>query len=348
METVKVNTGGGYNVVIGYDTSALVAKKYKELFADRKVCIITDDNVASLHLDSVREILKEAKIKADSFTVHHGEQSKSVKTLLSVVEHLSDKNFTPNDVIIALGGGTVCDIAGMAAAVYMHGMRLVLMPTTLLAMVDSTVGGKPAVNHESEKNLIGVVKNPELVICDTRMLKTLSRESFCDGMAEIIKLGAVADRRLFELVRDGGAILNLEKVIARCVEIKRDIVREDEYDCEKGKILGFGYTFAESMKKLSNYEITHGNALSMGMIMAAELAWDNKLSTQRCQDEIIDALLENGLPVACPYEKSELYYNAVNDKKRVSGTVTLVVPERIGKGKLKEFSLTEFKEMLNR
>ncbi len=346
METVKVNASKSYNVYIGYDTSALLGKRIREISAGGKVCIVTDDNVASLHLDSVRGQLNGAKIKNEAFTFRHGEQSKSPKVLFELLEFLANRHFNRADILLALGGGVTGDITGLAAALYMRGIHLVQMPTTLLAMVDSSVGGKTAVNLESGKNLAGVFNQPELVICDTKMLKTLPRENFCDGMAEIIKYGVIADRQLFELVRDGGAILNLEKVIARCVSIKKEIIKDDEYDNGRRQLLNFGHTLAHSMEKLSNYQISHGSAVAMGMVMMSEIAWNNKYSTERCQDEIVDALLENGLPVSCPYEPAELYYNAVNDKKRMGGTITVIVPERIGKCRRLELSLTEFKELL--
>lgn len=348
MEKVKVNASKKYDVIIGYDTSALLGNKVKELFGDVRVCIVTDDNVAPLYLDNLRERLGKEKIRHEWFVMKHGERSKSQKVLFELLEFLAEKHFTRSDVIIAFGGGVTGDLAGLAAALYMRGMHLVQMPTTLLAMVDSSVGGKTAINLEAGKNLAGVFNQPELVLCDTSMLRTLPRECFCDGMAEIIKYGVIADRRLFELVRDGGAILNLEKVIARCVEIKRDMVREDEYDTGRRQLLNFGHTFAHAMEKLSNYEITHGTAVAMGMVLMAELAWNNKYSTERCQDEIIDALLENGLPVSCPYEPSELYYNAIGDKKVSSGMITLIVPEKIGKCRRLEISLNEFRELLKK
>lgn len=346
METVKVNVSSSYEVIIGFDTTALLGKRIKELFKEARVCVVTDDTVASLHLEKVKEKLNDSKIKSEAFIFHHGEQYKSPKVLFELLEFLADKHFNRSDVIVALGGGVTGDLAGLASALYMRGMHLVAMPTTLLAMVDSSVGGKTAVNLEAGKNLAGVFKQPDLVLCDTQMLRTLPRENFCDGMAEIIKYGVIADRRLFELVRDGGAILNLEKVIARCVSIKRDIIKDDEYDTGRRQLLNFGHTLAHSMEKVSNYQISHGSAVAMGMVLMAEIAWKNKYSTERCQDEIIDALLENNLPISCPYEPKELYYNAVNDKKCSSGMITLIIPERIGKCKRLEISLNEFKELL--
>jgi len=348
METVKVNVSKTYDVIIGYDTSALLSKKIKELSPGAKVCVVSDDTVASLHMISIREKLSSARIKNETFTFTHGEHSKTPKVLFELLEFLANKHFDRSDILIALGGGVTGDLTALAAALYMRGMRLIAMPTTLLAMVDSSVGGKTAVNLEAGKNLAGVFYQPDLVLCDTQFLKTLPREVFCDGMAEIIKYGVIADRRLFELVRDGGAIINLEQVIARCIAIKRDFVKEDEYDFGKRQLLNFGHTFAHSLEKLSNYQISHGSAVAMGMVLMAEIAWKNKYSTERCQDEIIDALLENGLPISCPYEPSELYYNAVKDKKCSSGMITLIIPERIGKCKRLEISLEEFRQLLSK
>lgn len=346
MHTVKVNASKKYDVIIGSKTASLLPEKVKELFGDVKVCVVTDDVVAGFHLDSVKTVLDGNRIANEQFVFPHGENSKSPEVLFELLEFLAKKHFSRKDVIVALGGGVTGDLTGLAAALYMRGMHLVQMPTTLLAMVDSSVGGKTAVNLKSGKNLAGVFNQPELVLCDTDMLSTLPSEYFNDGMAEVIKYGVIADRELFDVVKNGEIQENLEAIITRCVAIKRDIVGEDEFDTGRRQLLNFGHTLAHSIEKESDFTISHGSAVAMGMVIMSELAWENGLSEERCQDEIVDALLENNLPISCPYKNSELYYATENDKKSASGRISVIVPEKIGKCSIRDIALAEFREML--
>ena len=346
METVKINASESYDVIIGQKTVALLGKKIKDFFGNVRVCIVTDDTVASLHAEKTKAYLDEENIPNEMFVFPHGEKSKSPEVLFELLEFLAKKHFSRKDVLVALGGGVVGDLTGLAAAMYMRGMHLVQIPTTLLAMVDSSVGGKTAINLKAGKNLAGVFNQPELVLCDLQMLLTLPAEIFADGMAEVIKYGVIADKALFETVRDGDIARNLEKIVARCVAIKSDIVGKDEFDNGLRQLLNFGHTLAHSIEKMSNFEISHGSAVAMGMVIISEIAWKNGLSKERCQDEIIDALLENNLPISCPFETSSLYYAAENDKKASSGRISVIIPEEIGKCVISDMALAEFKELL--
>ncbi|MBR3836182.1 MAG: 3-dehydroquinate synthase [Clostridia bacterium] len=346
MNIVKVNASKKYDVIIGSKTASLLPEKINELFGNVKVCIVTDDTVAGLHLDSLKNELNRNHIINEAFVFPHGENSKCPEVLFELLEFLATKHFSRKDVIVALGGGVTGDLTGLAAALYMRGMHLVQMPTTLLAMVDSSVGGKTAVNLKAGKNLAGVFNQPELVLCDTDMLSTLPAEYFAEGMAEVIKYGVIADKELFDVVKNGSIEENLEAIITRCVAIKRDVVGEDEFDTGKRQLLNFGHTLAHSIEKESNFTISHGNAVAMGMVIISEIAWKNGMSVERCQDEIVDALLENNLPIACPYKNSELYYATENDKKSASGRISIVVPEKIGSCNIIDIPLAEFRELL--
>lgn len=346
MNIVKVNASKKYDVIIGGGVVSLLNKKVKELFGDVKVCIVTDDTVAQYYLNDVKSILNADRLQNEAFVFPHGESSKNPEVLFELLEFLAKKHFSRKDVIVALGGGVTGDLTGLAAALYMRGMHLIQIPTTLLAMVDSSVGGKTAVNLKAGKNLAGVFNQPELVLCDTDMLSTLPAEIFADGMAEVIKYGVLADKELFDVVKNGNIEENLEAIIARCVAIKRDIVGEDEFDTGRRQLLNFGHTLAHSIEKESNFTISHGNAVAMGMAIISELAWNNGLSEERCQDEIVDALLENNLPISCPFRNSELYYSTENDKKSASGRISVIIPERIGCCKIVDIALAEFREWL--
>lgn len=346
MQKIKVKASKEYDVIIGQGVLSLLGKKIKELFGDVKVCIVSDDTVASLYSEKAKKYLGEENIKNELFVFPHGEKSKSPEVLFELLEFLASKHFSRKDVVIALGGGVTGDLTGLGAAMYMRGMHLVQIPTTLLAMVDSSVGGKTAVNLKSGKNLAGVFNQPELVLCDLQMLLTLSSEIFSEGVAEIIKYGVIADRALFELVKNGELVENIENVVARCVSIKSEIVSEDEFDTGKRNLLNFGHTLAHSIEKMSEFKISHGNAVAMGMLLISEIAWKRGLSKERCQDEITDALLENNLPVSCPFTNSSLYYATENDKKSSSGRISIIVPEEIGNCKILNIALAEFKELL--
>lgn len=346
MQTIRVKASKEYDVIIGQDIISSLGQKIRELFGEVKVCIVSDSKVASYYESKVKKILAEEGLSSEAFIFPHGEKSKSPEVLFEILEFLANKHFSRNDVIVALGGGVTGDLSGLAAAMYMRGMHLVMVPTSLLAMVDSSVGGKTAVNLKAGKNLAGVFNQPELVLCDLKMLLTLPSENFADGLAEIIKYGVIADKKLFETVKDGEFVENIEDIVARCVSIKSEIVHEDEFDTGRRNLLNFGHTLAHSIEKMSNFEISHGHAVAMGMLIISEIAWKRGLSKERCQDEIIDALLENNLPVSCPYSNSSLFFATENDKKCSSGQISIIIPEEIGNCRIMKIALAEFKELL--
>ncbi len=346
METVKVNASKNYDVIIGVDTVALLGKKINEMFPGATVCVVSDSTVARLHMQTVRRNLEQYGIKNSSFVFEHGEGSKNPEVLFEILEYLAQKHFTRDDVLVALGGGVTGDITGLAAALYMRGMHLVQMPTTLLAMVDSSVGGKTAVNLKAGKNLAGVFNQPELVLCDTKMLSTLPRPYFNDGMAEVIKYGVIADKELFDLTAQGNPERNIEKIITRCVTIKRDIVCSDEFDHGKRQLLNFGHTIAHAIEKISDFKFSHGSAVAVGMVIISDMANKNGLSEDNCCNDIIDALLENNLPIGCPYSTKEIFHATVNDKKCSGEKITIIIPKKIGECKLMQVTLSEFERML--
>lgn len=346
MKTVKVNASKNYDVIIGERVRSLLPEKIRELFKNAKVMIVTDSKVASLHLEKIRLLLDENKIENDSFIFPEGEKSKSPETLFELLELLAEKRFTKSDILLALGGGVTGDLTGLAAAMFLRGVHIIQMPTTLLSAVDSSVGGKTAVNLKAGKNLAGVFNQPELVLCDTSLLETLEEETFADGMAEVIKYGVLADEALFDKVKDGNVKKSLEEIIARCVEIKRDIVGEDEFDKGKRQLLNFGHTLGHAIEAESNFEISHGTAVAMGMVLAAEISYKNKLTEVNLTEEIKEACEKNLLSTACPYELKRLASFAGSDKKISGKTISFIVPERMGKCVGVKMGLSEFSRML--
>lgn len=346
MKTVKVNASRCYDVIIGKGVREELVPKIKEMFPSAKTMVVTDSRVASLHLEKIQKKLTENGIENDSFVFSEGEKSKSPEVLFSLLENLAEKHYTKSDVLIALGGGVTGDLTGLAAAMFLRGIHLIGMPTTLLSAVDSSVGGKTAVNLKAGKNLAGVFNQPELVLCDTELLETLSDEIFADGMAEVIKYGVLADEELFSLVKDGNVKENLEEIIAGCVKIKRDIVGEDEFDTGKRQLLNFGHTLGHSIEAESQFGISHGTAVAMGMVLAAEISYKNKLTECNLTEEIRSACENNHLNTVCPYSLKTLSSFAESDKKIEGKSISFIVPERMGKCVRVKLSLDKFAEML--
>ena len=346
METVTVRASKTYDVLIGRGVRALLAEKLKAMFPGAKVLIVSDSHVSPLHLGVLEQTLDSAGIEHESYVFPAGEQSKNPQVLFDLLETLAEQRYSRKDVLVALGGGVTGDLGGLAAALFMRGMHLVQMPTTLLSMVDSSVGGKTAVNLRHGKNLAGVFNQPELVLCDPDYLKTLPASDFTDGMAEVLKYGVIADEALFEQCKNGVDASNLEAVITRCVSIKRDVVAADEFDNGKRALLNFGHTLAHAIEAQSDFTISHGKAVAVGMARIAALAEQNGFCTRPCHARIAAALQNNNLPTDCTFTNAELFDHITSDKKCAGGSITLILPDHIGDCYTKAISIAALKELL--
>ncbi len=339
MKTVLVNASKEYEVVIGTDILSYLGERCVSLLGKSRAIIVTDSNVAPLWLEKAENSLNEAGIETVSFVFEAGEESKCKETLFELLEFMAENKLTRTDFAVALGGGVTGDMTGLAASLYLRGIPFVQVPTTLLAAVDSSVGGKTAVNLTAGKNLMGAFYQPSLVLCDILTLGTLSDENFADGMAEVIKYGVIFDKELFDTVKRGNVKDNLENIIAKCVELKRDVVAKDEFDKGERQLLNFGHTMAHSIEKCSNFEISHGSAVAIGMVIAARASAKLGWSKGDFTEEIIKANKNNSLPCECNYLSAELANAALSDKKREGATINFVVPELIGKCVLKKVSV---------
>lgn len=335
MEIIRVSASKEYDVVIGKGVLPSLGEKCVSLFGKSKAVIVTDSNVKTLWLDAAEKSLKLAGIETAVFVFDAGEDSKNASVLFELVEFMAENKLTKTDFAVALGGGVTGDMTGLAASLYLRGISFVQVPTTLLAAVDSSVGGKTAVNLPSGKNLMGAFYQPSLVLCDTDTLSTLPENEFANGMAEVIKYGVIFDKDLFDKV-SGGNITDIEKIIARCVELKRNVVADDEFDKGSRQLLNFGHTMAHSIEKCSNFGIEHGSAVAIGMVIAAKASAKLGWSTEDCTQAIIDANKNNNLPVECEFSAEELAEVALSDKKRTGGAINFVVPELIGRCVLKK------------
>ena len=332
MQTVKIAcTQKKYDVLIGNSLLKNTGEIFKEYFSPCSVVLVTDDCVDVLYGEAVLQSLIEAGFNTYKFVFQHGEHSKNLQVFSQLLEFMAQHALTRSDMVVALGGGVTGDLAGYAASCYMRGIRFVQMPTTMLAAVDSSVGGKTGVNLYAGKNLAGAFWQPSLVVCDCDTLRTLSDDILADGVAESVKYGIIKDRGLFELLEtDDWLQSNPELCVARCVQIKGDIVAKDEFDNAERQLLNFGHTLGHAIEKLSAYEITHGHAVAIGMVMVTRAAEHRKWTKEPCLGRIIDILKKHGLPTDCLFEPNDLAIAALADKKRTGSFINLIVPIRIG------------------
>ena len=324
MKTVTVRASKTYDIHIGPGLLSTLGQQTKALGKGRKVCIVSESTVWPLYGTAAVESLLGAGFEVVSFTFPAGEESKNGLTFLNLLNFLAESRLTRSDLIVALGGGVVGDLAGFSAASYLRGIRFIQVPTTLLAAVDSSVGGKTAIDLPAGKNLAGAFYQPSLVLCDTDVLNTLPGDIFRDGCAEVIKYGILYDPELFAHLEEKGLSFDREAVITRCVELKRDVVMEDEFDTGARMKLNLGHTIGHGVEAKSHFGISHGKAVAIGMAIVSRAS--------RCADtgRILDILEKFGLPTRTEYAVDELYAYTLSDKKRSGGTVNLIIPRSIG------------------
>ncbi len=330
MITLPVNTSKKYNVMIGRDILMDTGRYLADVCSVSKAAIISDTNVWPLYGQSVSQSLTDAGFEVCHHVFPAGEESKNANTYISILNFLAKNTLTRTDCIIALGGGVVGDITGFSAATYLRGISYIQIPTTLLAMVDSSVGGKTAIDLDSGKNLAGAFYQPDLVLCDITSLSTLPEETFRDGCAEVIKYGILYDCDLFSHLEKNGLSFDQEKVIAQCITHKKNVVCEDEYDTGARQKLNLGHTIGHSIEALSQYSISHGQAVSIGTDIITKASLTLGICDQATYDRIHSVLQKFCLPTFIHFSPADLFHYAQSDKKRISGSVNLIVPQQIG------------------
>lgn len=337
MHTIHVNTSKPYDVLIGEGLLDKAGELTAKAIGPRKCLIVTDDTVDELYADRVQISFTYAGFTVSRFSFPAGEASKNLETLSDILNAMGEIELSRSDLAVALGGGVVGDMAGFAAAVYTRGIRFVQIPTTLLSAVDSSVGGKTAIDMPFGKNMVGAFHQPSLVITDTDVIRELPPLQLSNGTAEVIKCGVLNDPDLFTLMKSAQWQDRMEEVISRCVSYKRDIVTLDEFDNGQRALLNLGHTFGHAIEVLSGLKILHGQAVAIGMVMAASAAGlsdDLILQLSNC-------LRTNGLPTHCPYGAEALASAALSDKKRAGDRLTLVLPQSIGNCILKNIAVSE-------
>lgn len=340
-KTIHVKTGREYDIIVENGLLKHSGTLIDKVAKTRNAAIITDSNVAPLYLDVVKGSLESSGFCCKAYIFQAGETSKNHETLLQIYEFLAQNGFTRSDIIIALGGGVVGDVAGFAAATYMRGMDFIQIPTTLLAQVDSSIGGKTAVDLHEGKNLVGAFWQPRLVICDPETLKTLNKRIFSDGMSEAIKHTLIRDRALYENLMSGAPID--EEFICRNIDIKRCVVERDERESGERMLLNFGHTLGHAIEKVYDFKYyTHGEAVAIGMVLITQYAEKNGISPSGTADKIAFLLEKYALPSSCDIPIDEILKAAKSDKKRSDGGITLVLLRDIGKAYLHHMTDDEF------
>lgn len=330
MKTVHIDASRSYDVRIGRGLLDDCGRQIAERVRCASAAVVADDTVYALYGERVCASLEAAGVRTVCYVFPHGEKSKNLLEYGKILNFLAENRVTRADALIALGGGVTGDLGGFAAATYLRGIPFVQLPTTLLAAVDSSVGGKTAVDLPAGKNLAGAFYQPELVLCDLDTLNSLPREIFLDGCAEVIKYAVLGSRELFALLADIPSGKGLEEVTARCVEMKRDFVQSDELDRGARQMLNLGHTFGHAVEASSRFTLSHGKSVAIGMAMILRAACSRGLCSAETRDAVIALLQRYGLPTECPYP-ADMLLGALSADKKIFGTrLNLVVPTDIG------------------
>ena len=330
MNAITVSASKEYRVLIGSNLIPTLGTEVSAVINGRKVMIVSDSNVWPLYGATVANYLTEAGFQVSNFVFVAGEASKTPETYFMLLQALSENHLSRQDCVIALGGGVVGDLAGFAASTYQRGTGYVQVPTTVLAMVDSSVGGKTGIDLPAGKNLVGTFYQPNLVLCDTDILSTLPEQEFRSGCAEVIKYAILFDEALFQRLEEKGEHFDREVVISRCINWKKKTVEEDEYDTGCRQMLNLGHSIGHSIEKASHFSISHGFAVAAGIGIISRSATALGLCSKEDSNRIIDLLKQFSLPVTTIFTASELANIACGDKKRVANSINLIIPATIG------------------
>lgn len=324
---IQVNASKSYDILIGRGIAENLCDMLVGIAKTTHIALFTEEHVNSLYGDKVQSILERGGFTVERLVFPEGEETKNAGNLIKAINFMAEHKFNRKDLIVALGGGVIGDLSGFAAAVFLRGIKFVQVPTTLLAAVDSSVGGKTAVDIEAGKNLMGAFHQPSLVCCDTSFLDTLDPSVRRDGFAEVIKYGVIQDGTFFDLLRNVPEG-DLTDIIYHCVDIKRMVVEEDEFEGGKRKLLNFGHTIGHAIEKLSDFEISHGSAVAKGMLIAAKMGV--KLGYQDYSNEIESILTDYGFDLSCPYSAEAIYDVALSDKKSTGQSIDMIIVDKIG------------------
>ena len=344
-------------IIIEKDIINLLGQEIKQIYTNNytnhKIAIITDENIDRLYGEKIIKSLKLYNFETIKIVINAGEESKSLKTLEYLYSILIRNGVTRNDLLIAFGGGVVGDLTGFCAATLYRGISYIQVPTTLLAQIDSAIGGKTGINLKEGKNLAGSFYKPQKVIIDPNLLKTLSERNFKNGIAEIIKYGIICAGKLFSILENNKKSFsnNLEFIIKNCVQIKTEIVRADEFDNNGVRIcLNFGHTFGHAIEAYYKYsqKYLHGEAVAIGMYIISKIGVQLNVTSTECFNRIKNLLILYGFDIELDIPLKKLLKFIKNDKKNISKSLNLVFASKIGQYEVKEFTIEEISEILEK
>ena len=325
---------GSYPIHIGQGLLGRLGAWVREAIPGERIAVVTNPTVAEWYLAPVLASLKAAGLSPLCCTMPDGEAHKTLDTLAGLYAQFVAGGLDRSGAVLALGGGVTCDVAGFAAATYMRGLPVVQVPTTLLSMVDASVGGKTAVDLPEGKNLVGAFKQPAVVVIDPDVLRTLPEGEVASGMAELIKHGVLADAELFEELAQLGtapADRAWERWIARSLQVKIDIVEQDPFERGLRAVLNLGHTVGHALEQLSGFTLRHGEGVSIGLVAAARIAVAQGMAASGLPDRITSALRAHSLPATCPpYDPDQIWEAMGRDKKKRGKTLRWILPRAIG------------------
>ncbi|MCK5388347.1 MAG: 3-dehydroquinate synthase [Candidatus Izimaplasma sp.] len=332
MKTINIPIkDNSYNV---YINRGLLSNIDNYIDQEREIVIITDDFIPKIYLNKVKANMSNVQV----FEVPQGETSKSMEIAYSIMDEMVDSKITRNCLVIALGGGVVGDLAGFISSIYMRGVDFIQIPTTLLSQIDSSVGGKVGINASNMKNAIGSFYQPKMVLIDPDTLKTLSDREFNNGVAEMIKYGMIADKELFMNLLEKELAPNLVDYIEKCISIKKSFVVNDVFDHGNRQILNFGHTIGHAIEKYSQFNLLHGESISIGMVMMSK--------KYNYYSNLLKLLQKYSLPINYEYNKDKIFEYIQTDKKASADFISIILVEEIGTSLIKKIKIEEIKKYL--
>ena len=320
-----------YDITIGHNLLCDVNKLFD---LDRKVLIIADDNIPSDYIASVKTKCKSST----TLTLPHGEENKNFENYQKIIKTLIDNSFTRKDAVIAIGGGMIGDMSAFAASTYMRGMDFYNIPTTLLSQVDSSIGGKTAIDFMNVKNIIGTFSQPKGVLIDVDTLKTLPKREFNSGLVEAVKIASTFDKSFFDFIKSCDDIVeNIEKIITRSLELKKMVVENDEKEKGLRKVLNFGHTIGHAIEEVKGYKLLHGECVGIGMLY---------FTNENVKSILKDILEKFNLPTTCNYDKEKVIELIKHDKKSAGSTIATIHVNEIGNYEIVNMTIDEISKLL--
>ncbi len=328
-----------YDIIIQKGLLNYLSKEISEVFKGKKIFILTDKNVDKFYGDKVLKELSDFGYDTKKLVLEAGEETKSFFTLPKIYDELLNFKLTRSDLIITLGGGVIGDLGGFVASTYLRGISFIQVPTTLLAQVDSSVGGKVGIDLDRGKNLVGSFYHPKKVIIDPEVLKSLSDRVFNDGMAEVIKYGCIKDKDFFDKLmkyKDKEEVMNnIEYIIHNCCKIKKEVVEKDEKDTGERMLLNFGHTIGHAIEKYYKYnKYTHGEAVAIGMYEITKISEASFETEKGTADIIKNILIKYNLPYKLDIALNEIKETISLDKKNINNKLNLIFLNKIGESKI--------------